>query len=83
MIPARGLSSTRPGALDGSVLRLIKLWLKAANRGTGAHCHKRSYLRAKPGNGSLMAATTRNDLTGIEAKFKITSGAGYNSYNPL
>jgi len=25
MIPARGLSSTRPGALDGCVLRLIKL----------------------------------------------------------
>jgi hypothetical protein len=45
--------------------------------------HKRSYLRAKPGNGSLMAPATRNYLTAIKAKFKITGGAGYNSYNPL
>jgi hypothetical protein len=45
--------------------------------------HKRSYLRAKPGNGGLMAPATRNYLTVIKAKFKITGGAGYNSYNPL
>ena len=48
-----------------------------------ALCHKRSYLRAKPGNGGLMAPATRNYLTVVKAKFKITGGAGYNSYNPL
>jgi len=48
-----------------------------------ALCYKRSYLRAKPGNGGLMAPATRNYLTVVKAKFKITGGAGYNSYNPL
>ena len=48
-----------------------------------ALCHKRLYLRAKPGNGGLMAPATRNYLTVVKAKFKITGGAGYNSYNPL